>query len=131
MPCAELQRSIPTASLATQISSVPGQKASDKNIVFIFFLADELQGAIAKPLESCKTISSFSEQALAAWRALSEEQHQPRMIVVRVITQGVGLPIAVLWDNKESFERMMDIVLEQAAGKQTILNVEVLCFKRE
>lgn len=44
--------------------------------------------------------------------------------------EDVCLLIVVLWRNKEGFEGMMNVVLEQAAGRQTKLIVEVHCFKR-
>lgn len=100
------------------------------NVVFQFFLADEQNGAIPQPLENCPTVASFFDEAMTAWGALSEEQYQPRMAAVKVIIEGVSLPIVILWRNKEGFDRMMATVLEQAALKPTKLSVEVRCFKK-
>lgn len=75
-------------------------------------------------------MTSFLEEAQASWGALGEEQPQPRMIAVKVIMEGVGRPIVILWRNQDGFERMMATVLEQAADRQTKLNVEGRCFKR-
>lgn len=82
-------------------------------------------------MENCETMNSFFDEALAAWGTLGEDQNQPRMIAVKVIIEGVGLPLVVLWRNKDGFERMMATVRKQAAaGKLAELNVQVRCLKR-
>lgn len=75
-------------------------------------------------------MSSFFDEALAAWGALGEEQHQQRMAAVKMIIEGVRRLIVVPWRDEDGFKTMLDTVLEQAAGKQTKLNVEVRCFQR-
>lgn len=99
-------------------------------VTFHFFLADEQNGAIPQSFDSCKSSDSFFDEALAAWGTLGEEQHPPRMSAVNVTIERVRRPIFVLWKHDEGFERMMKTVLEQAAEKQTKLNVEVRCIKR-
>ena len=47
-----------------------------------------------------------------------------------MIIEGVRRLIVVLWRDKDGFKTMLDTVLEQAAGKQTKLSVEVRCFQR-
>lgn len=103
----------------------------NKDVKFRFFLADEQHGAIHKALEKCGTMSSFFDEALAAWGTLGEEHHPTRMIGVKVMIQDVSQPIFVLWRNKEGFEGMMDTISKQAGRKQTQLDVEVHCYKRE
>lgn len=135
-PTPEFWRTTPEVSVAAQLPPEPEPQAnqpipsSNKDVIFHFFLADEHHGAIPQPFQNCQTMSSFFDEALAAWGTLSEEQHQLRMVAVKVIIEGVSRPIVVLWRNKEGFERMMETVLKQAAAQQTELNVEVRCFKK-
>lgn len=104
---------------------------SNQGVIFHFFLEDEQHGAISQPLRNCQTMSSFFDEALAAWATLSEEQHQVRMVAVKVLVQDVSRPIVVLWRNKEGWERMMNTVRKQAAEKPTVLDVEVRCFQKK
>ncbi|MCJ1465960.1 hypothetical protein MMC07_004579 [Pseudocyphellaria aurata] len=135
-PASDLRRRTPEVSVAARLPPVPEPPRQppkafvNKDVVFHFFLADEQHGAIPQPLENCPTMTSFFDEALAAWGALSEEHYQPRMAAVKVIIEGISLPIVVLWRNKEGFERMIATVLEQAALKPTKLSVEVRCFKK-
>lgn len=75
-------------------------------------------------------MSSFFDEAPAAWATLSEEQYQVRMVAVQVLVEDLRRPIVVLWRNQEGWERMMNTVRKQAAEKQTELDVEVRCFKK-
>lgn len=137
VPAQEQRRTDPTVSVVAQLPPAPKSQASQskpssnsKNVIFHFFLAEEHHGAIPQPLERCETMDSFFDEARAAWGALGEEQHQSRMVAVKVIIEGVSWPVVVLWRNKEGFERMMGTVLKQAAEKQLELNVQVHCFKK-
>lgn len=136
LPAPELRVKTPKGSVAALLPPLPGRQAtqpktsSNKDVIFHFYLADKNHGAIPQPLECCTTTDSFFDEALAAWSTLSEEQYQPRIIAVKVIIEGISRPIAILWKNEEGFERMINTVLEQAAGKHMKLNVEVYCLKR-
>lgn len=141
LPVLESRGTTPGDSVDAQLPPAPLPPAPEpqasqpkpspsKDVIFHFFLANEDHGAIPQPFEHCGTMSSFFDEALAAWGALGEDQPQPRMAAVKVIMEGIGRPTVVLWRNKEGFSRMMDMVLEQAAEKQTKFNVEVRCFKR-
>lgn len=66
---------------------------------------------------------------MTALGALRKKQYQPRMAAVKVIIEGVILPIVILWGKKEGFERMIATVLEQAL-KPTKISVKVRCFKK-
>ncbi|MCJ1468113.1 hypothetical protein MMC07_006741 [Pseudocyphellaria aurata] len=122
--------SAPPLSTTPESRASPPKPSPSKDVIFHFFLADEAHGAIPHPLENCDTMSSFFDEALAAWGALGEDQLQPRMAAVKVSMEGISRPVVVLWRNKEGFSRMMDMVREQAAEKQSKFHVEVRCFKR-
>lgn len=137
LPARKLQIAKPKASVAAQLPSAPephanqSKPSTNKNVIFQFFLANEHHGVVPQAFENCETMGSFFDKALASWGALGEERHQPRMAAVKVTIEGMSRPMVVLWRDQESFKTMMDMVLEQAAGKQKNLNVEVRCYKRE
>lgn len=55
------------------------------------------------------------------------------MVVVKVVVEGLTRPtrpIIVMWRNADGFGKMIDMVIAEAAKKQTPLDVEVRCFER-
>ncbi|MCJ1467849.1 hypothetical protein MMC07_006474 [Pseudocyphellaria aurata] len=112
------------APAAPELQADQTRPPYNKAVIFHFFLADEQNGAIPLPFDHCKSVDSFFDEAQAAWGTLGEEQHPPRMSAVNVAIERVRRPIFVLWKNDEGFERMMKMISEQAAKKQTKLNVE-------
>lgn len=97
--------------------------------MFQFFLENETYSAIAKSFEQCKTMASFFDEAFAAWAALGQPDQQPRMLAVKAVVEGQPRPILVLWRNKEGFDRMVDVILKEAVGKE-VLNVEIRCIRK-
>lgn len=47
-----------------------------------------------------------------------------------VIESSASRPIFVPWRNKESYDEMMEVVMEMAAGRTGRMDVEVTCVKK-
>ncbi|MCJ1469913.1 hypothetical protein MMC07_008557 [Pseudocyphellaria aurata] len=131
------------AQITAQVPLPPIPHASlHENIKFHFFLKDESQGAVPKSWKDCTTVGNFFHAAEEAWGAFVEEQSQeysyyedalapsdkkPTMIAVRILLKDFGRPIVVMWENKESFRCMMDMVLDHATSNEANADVDVHC----
>ncbi|MCJ1465953.1 hypothetical protein MMC07_004572 [Pseudocyphellaria aurata] len=141
LPAPELLESAPKNASQTQLplppesqqAKTPEPSPSTKNVLFQFYLANEEDGAIHQPLENCRTVTSFFDEAVAAWGTLGDHaQHQPCMAAAKISIPDVIVPMVLPWRSKDSFDRMMATVLQRAAAldQTEVLHVGVRCLAK-
>lgn len=107
----------------------PKSTPSISTVRFQFLTADESFGAVPKPLDRCLTLEAFFDKAFAAFTIVGQGSAYSQMAGVKVTTPAER-PIFVPWRNQESFEEMVDMVKERAAGRTGRLDVEVTCVPK-
>ena len=120
------------ATLATTPASSSTTSTSvASRITFHFFLSNALLGAIPKEFAHCNTVTSFFDEALAAWGIMGGQERNAVMAAVSVVLVGVTWPMVIPWRNKDGFETMLEIVTKAAVEKREALDVEVRCLRQD
>ena len=116
------QATTPASSMNTSTNAV-------SKVVFHFFLSNADLGAIPKDLTHCNTLDLFFDEAFAAWNILGDGGINTRMSAVSVTTLTSEWPIVIPWKNKDSFERMLEIVNNLTMGKTEPVHAKVKCIE--